>query len=227
MLALGTLCIIFLEKIQHGFISLCRLFAGVQLSLIQILQVLNAVFLHQIDTRYCPIFFKSDGKNIMKKSNLIISSVLAASMLTIGSAGIVHAYGGPGGGPEYCEHHRSVHRAEHDDRMTFMMNQLDLDRQQRDAISKIKDEQAKKTEARMDEMMKIRNAMREQARAEKYDAAKVRELADAQAKLMADMMVERVETMNRIREQLTKDQAARMEQMKARMMERRSLNDVR
>jgi Spy/CpxP family protein refolding chaperone len=163
----------------------------------------------------------------MKKRNLIISSILAGSMLTIGTVGIVHAYDGSGGGPEYFERHRQEYRAQHDARMAYMANQLELDQKQREAISKIRDEQDKKTKAKMDEMLKIRDAMREQARAEKYDAAKVRELADAQAKLMSDMMVERVETMNRIREQLTKDQAARMEQMRSQMMERRSANDGR
>jgi Spy/CpxP family protein refolding chaperone len=106
--------------------------------------------------------------------------------------------------------------------MAYMMNRLELDRQQRDAIRKIRDEQDKKMQAKMDEMKVIRNAMREQARAEKYDAAKVRELADAQAKLMSDMMVERMESMNLIQQQLTEQQAARMEEMKARMMEYRS-----
>lgn len=158
----------------------------------------------------------------MKKSNLIISSILACGMLTICTAGIVHAYDGPGGEPEYFERHRQEYRAQHDARMAYMANQLELDQKQREAISKIREEQDKKTKAKMDEMLKIRDAMREQARAEKYDAAKVRELADAQAKLMADLMVERVETMNRIREQLSKDQAARMEQMKAQMLERRN-----
>lgn len=173
----------------------------------------------------------------MKKRNLIISSILAGSMLAIGAAGSVYAYDGPsGGGPGYhgpgyggpgyggpgYGHHREDYRPQREARMAHMMNQLELDRKQREAISKIRDEQAKKTEAKMDEMLKIREAMREQAHAEKYDAAKVRELADAQAKLMSDMMVERVETMNRIREQLTKDQEARMEQMRKQMMERRS-----
>jgi len=174
----------------------------------------------------------------MKKRNLIISSILAGSMLAIGAAGSVYAYDGPSGGgpafdgpgydgpgyggPGFYGHHREDYRAQHEARMAYMMNQMELDRKQREAISKIREEQAKKTKAKMDEMLKIREAMREQAHAEKYDAAKVRELADAQAKLMSDMMVERVETMNRIREQLTKDQEARMQQMRKQMMERRS-----
>jgi len=175
----------------------------------------------------------------MKKQNLIISSFLAATMLTIGSVGVVHAYGGPNagatdgpmggpmGGPMHgpmnrpCDHPREAQS----DRMAYMMKMLELDRKQRDAIKKIREEQDKKMEAKMDEMKKIRNAMREQAMAEKYDAAKVRELADAQAKLMSDMMVERMATMDLIRKQLTEQQAARMEQMKAQMMQRRSGNE--
>jgi len=160
----------------------------------------------------------------MKKHNLIISSILAATMLTIGSAGVVHAYGGPNAGPNAgpmngpCGHPREAQS----DRMAYMMKRLELDRQQRDAITQIREEQDKKMQVKMDEMKKIRNAMREQAMAEEYDAAKVRELADAQAKLMSDMMVERMATMDQIRKQLTEQQAARMEQMKAQMMERRS-----
>jgi len=165
----------------------------------------------------------------MKKQNLIISSFLAVTMLTIGSTGVVHAYGGPYAGPGAgpmdgpCDHHREAQSS----RMMYMMNRLELDRKQREAIDKIRDEQDKKMQAKMDEMKEIRNAMREQAMAEKYDAAKVRELADAQAKLMSDMMVERMATMDLIRKQLTEQQAARMEQMKAQMMQRRSGDDGR
>jgi Spy/CpxP family protein refolding chaperone len=166
----------------------------------------------------------------MKKNNLIISSILAATMLTIGSAGVVHAYGGPNAGPNAgpnsgpmngpCGHQRESQS----DRMAYMMNRLELDRKQRDAIKKIRDEQDKQMQAKMDEMKKIRKEMREQAMAEKYDAAKVRELADTQAKLMSDMMVERMATMDRIRKLLTEQQAARMEQMKAQMMQNRPDN---
>lgn len=172
----------------------------------------------------------------MKKCNLIISNVLAAGMLTIGSAGIAYAYGGPEGpggpggpcGPgEYRDHHRGPNSEARKERMKYMMNRLELDRQQRDAIRKIRDEQGEKMQARMEEMKKIRDAMREQALAEEYDAAKVRELADAKAKLMSDMMVERMETMNRIRQLLTEQQKARMEEMKSRMMQRRPANSNR
>ena len=42
---------------------------------------------------------------------------------------------------------------------------------------------------------------------------------------MSDMMVERMATMDLIRKQLTEQQAARMEKMKAQMMQRRSGED--
>jgi len=173
----------------------------------------------------------------MKKCNLIISSVLSAGMLTIGSAGIAYAYGGPdgpggpGGAPcgpgEFRNHHRGPDSEARKERMNYMMNRLELDQQQREAIKKIRDEQMAKMRTKRDEMKKIREAIREQAFAEKYDAAKVRELADAKAKLMSDMMVERMETMNRIRQLLTEQQEARMKEMKAQMMQRRPPNSYR
>jgi Spy/CpxP family protein refolding chaperone len=169
----------------------------------------------------------------MKKYNSSFSSVLAATMLMIGTTGIAYAYdgpkghGGPCGPDQFRDHHRGPDNDARKDRMNYMMNRLELDQQQREAIKKIRDEQMAKMRTKMDEMKKIREAMREQAFAEKYDAAKVRELADAKAKLMSDMMVERMETMNRIRQLLTEQQEARMEQMKARMMQRRPPNSYR
>lgn len=152
----------------------------------------------------------------MNKGNLIISSVLAASMLSICSAGVAYAYGGADGPGKHCDHQRGDLREACHQRMMHMKKQSELYRQQYEAIKKIRDEHDKKMQVKEDEMLKIRNAMREQARAEEYDAAKVRELADAQAKLISDMMVERMETMNRIRQLLAEQQAARMEEMKAR-----------
>lgn len=150
----------------------------------------------------------------MKKRNLIISSILAAGMLTAGGA---HAYGGGKG--EFCDKHpRGGARAE---RMDYMMDRLDMSSQQRDAVYKIREEEEKKVAAKRDELRKLREAMREQSRAEKYDDAKVRELADAQAKIMSDIMVIHAESMKRMRDQLSADQEARVKQMKEQMKARR------
>jgi Spy/CpxP family protein refolding chaperone len=98
--------------------------------------------------------------------------------------------------------------------MMHMMNTLDLTAEQREAIRKIKNDTREQMGAKRDEMFEIRKALREQGRAETYDAAKVRELADAKAKIMADMTVQRVKTMHQIRKELTPEQIKQLNEMK-------------
>lgn len=152
----------------------------------------------------------------MKKRNWInrsalISSVLAGSILTIGAASAVHACSGPGG------NFRDEHRG---DKMMRVMKKLDLTREQRQAIRNIKNETRDQMETKRDEMIDIRKALREQSRAETYDASKVRELANTKSQIMADMTVQRIETMNRIRKELTQDQLTQMDKLKERRYER-------
>lgn len=140
----------------------------------------------------------------MKKRNWIIASLLAG---TIGVAGMAHACGGPGG------HFRGDHR---NAPMMQIMKNLDLSKEQRQAIRDIRNESRDQMEEKRDEMTDIRKALREQARADTYDAAKVRELANAKSLIMSDMTVQRIETMNRVRKQLTPEQVAELDSFKDR-----------
>ncbi len=144
----------------------------------------------------------------MKKRNWIIGSILAG---TIGIAGVAHACGGPGG--HFGGHHGG-------DRMMHMMKTLDLTTEQRQAIRKIKNESRDQMEVKRDELFEIRKALREQGRAETYDAAKVRDLADAKAKITADMTVQRIKTMQQIRKELTAEQLKELDEMKDRRFSR-------
>ena len=144
----------------------------------------------------------------MKKRNWIIGSVLAG---TIGLAGVAHACGGPGG--HFRDHHGG-------DRMMHVMKTLDLTKEQRTAIRKIKNESRDQMEVKRDELFEIRKALREQGSAETFDAAKVRELADAKAKIMADLTVQRIKTMHQIRKELTAEQLKELDEMKDRRFER-------
>lgn len=146
----------------------------------------------------------------MKIASLILGSVLAGSLLTMGAAQAGD------GAAEKCGHHPGYRG----DRMMPMSEMLELDKKQREAISKIRESEMQQMRDNNKEMRKLQDAMREQARAENYDAAKIRELADAQAKLMADMMVKRMESKNQIRKLLSEQQVARMELIKKRMKER-------
>jgi len=142
----------------------------------------------------------------MKKRNWLIGSVVAGSMLTIGAVGISHACGGMGGPGG---HHRGG-------MMMHMMEKLDLTKQQRQTIRKIRNEQRDQMSAKQDEMFDIRKTLREQATGDNYDAGKVRELANAKAKIMTEMTVKRIETMRRIRKELTPEQVSKLESFKER-----------
>lgn len=144
----------------------------------------------------------------MNKRNWIIGSILAG---VIGITGVAQACGGPG------KHSRGDHRG---DQMMHMMKKLDLTAEQRKAVRNIKNESRDQMDAGRDKMMEIRKALREHGSADTYDAAKVRELADAKAKIMADMTVQRVEAMQRIRKQLTVEQLEKLDDIKGRRLDR-------
>ena len=148
----------------------------------------------------------------MKKRNLILSSILAGSIFTMGAVGAAQACGGPGG------HTGGKHRG---DKMEHVMKKLDLSDEQRQAIESIKNEKRDQVEAKRDQMSDIKKALRAQASTATYDANKVRELANEKSQVMADLTVMRFETMNRIRKELTAEQLEKMDKMK----ERRSKRD--
>lgn len=149
----------------------------------------------------------------MKKSNWIIASIVAGA---IGVAGVAQAGGGPG-----CNF-RGDQRG---DGMMHMMKKLDLTlnltKEQRQAVRNIKKDTRDKVEDKRDEMFDIRKELHEQATAENYDAAKVQKLADTKAKLMSELAVQRVETMQRIRKELTAEQLEQLDDFKDRRFGRR------
>ena len=136
----------------------------------------------------------------MKKRNLIIASILAGSMFSVAAVGAANACNSHGG-------HRGG-------KMMHMMKNLDLTEKQSEAIRSIKKEQKEKMQSTRAKMKEIRKSLQEQSKAENFDAAKVRELADTKAKLMADMTVMRTETMHRIRKELTPEQVDKFDSMK-------------
>jgi len=139
----------------------------------------------------------------MKKRNLIIASVLAGSLFSVAAVGAANACNSKGG-----------HRDGHGGKMMHMMKKLDLTEKQSETIRSIKKEQKEKMQSTRAKMKEIRKSLQEQSKAENFDAAKVRELADTKAKLMADMTVMRTETMHRIRKELTPEQVDKFDSMK-------------
>lgn len=138
----------------------------------------------------------------MKNRNLIIASILVSSL---GVAGVAHACGGQKG--EHKEGRRG-------DQMVHVLKKLDLTKEQSQAIHNIKNESRDQMQAQRDQMNEIRKALREQGSAKTFDANKVRELADAKAKIMADMTVQRIQSLYQIRKQLTPEQLEKFDNMK-------------
>lgn len=152
----------------------------------------------------------------MKKRNLIIGSILAGS---IGVAGLAQACGGPGGG--FGGGFRGGdHEGRGGDRMMHVMKKLDLTKEQRESVRNIKRETRDQMELKRDEMFDIRQALHKQVSADNYDAAKVRELADAMSKIVSDITVKRIETMQKVRQQLTPEQQEEFDEMKERRSKR-------
>tara|TARA_R110002074_G_scaffold373069_3_gene548883 strand:+ start:36210 stop:36659 length:450 start_codon:yes stop_codon:yes gene_type:complete len=140
----------------------------------------------------------------MKKRNVIISGILAASLLSMGVVGLAQA----------CDGRDGPKRGHHGDKMMKVMEKLDLSAEQQGAIQKIRDEQGSKMKSTRAAMQGIRKALHEQTQTETFNADEVRKLADAKARIVADMTVQRIETMYRIHKELTPEQIAKMKKMK-------------
>jgi protein CpxP len=142
----------------------------------------------------------------MKKRNFIVGSVVAAGLLA--TAGVASARGpgdcGSGGfaGAPVAMHGERfgggpLHGA---------LRGLDLSDQQRDKIFDIMHAQAPALRDKMKVLRTERDKLREASFTSGFDAKRVRELADAEAKTMAEVQVMHAETTSRIFALLTPEQ---------------------
>lgn len=95
------------------------------------------------------------------------------------------------------------------------MAALDLTDAQRDQIFKIRHEQAPALREKMEAAHKARLELHGLAGSANYDSAKARQLADAQAKAMADATLLRTEMMNKMSAVLTPEQRAKWQELQA------------
>jgi protein CpxP len=145
-----------------------------------------------------------EKEHSMKKRNFVIGSILAASLLA--TAGVASARGpgdcaggrapvamrgGEGFGPG------SLHGA---------LRGLDLSDQQRDKIFDIVYAQEPAMRNKVKELRRQREELRQASLTSHYDVKRVRELADAQARTIADLEVMRAETSSKIFALLTPEQ---------------------
>lgn len=148
----------------------------------------------------------------MKKTNLIIASVIAG---TIGVAGMSYAsdYRGEHERCEYKRGHHGDYKGGKHGSMKHMMKELELNKEQKKIFREIRKENREQMESNREKMKELRKEMHKLANEDKFDESKVRELADQKASLMSDMMVKRMKTMQRLRKELTPEQQEELEEM--------------
>jgi protein CpxP len=137
-----------------------------------------------------------------------VASFLLASSLALGLAPLaVEAQPLPGGASS------PMGRGGHP---MMQLRALGLSEAQQDQVFKIFHEQAPAMREQMKQVRRSRTELRQVAAAERFDEGRARQIADTQAKALATLAVMRAQTTHRVREVLTPEQRARMDQMRER-----------
>lgn len=163
----------------------------------------------------------------MKKRNRIVAATLATGLLVAAVAGAVNAHGrggfAPGapvpgvGGPPGMAMDRPGFR--HPGLLLGLMRAVAPSSEQRNEIFDILHTQALISRDQMKKLRKGHDALHEAAITNSYDGAKVRELADMEAKRISDLIVTRTETFNKIHGLLTPEQQKKLAELVAEFKE--------
>jgi len=132
-----------------------------------------------------------------------IASFLLASSVALGLAPAAQAQGEP------MQGRMGMHRGA----PMMMLRGLDLSDAQRDQVFKIFHEQAPAVHEQMKQVRQARENLMQLAAADRFDEAQARQAADAQAKALSTLAVMHAQTVHRVRDVLTPEQRARMDQM--------------
>ena len=157
--------------------------------------------------------------NISRKHFLIISLVALSSLVLVAAT----CYADPG---SRCDHgqareagwYHGPGMAGHD--MHHRLSQLDLTSQQQDQIKQIFDQQKPAREAKMHAIRDSMMALKKATQADAYDRNQVQQIADQQAKLQADLIVQRADTMHQVYAVLTLEQKQKWEEQRQKWEER-------
>ena len=142
-----------------------------------------------------------------------VTQFLLASSCALGLAPLAanEAFAQPAPGMDEGRMHEGMHRG--GGRMR-QMEMLGLTDAQKDQIFKIRHDSVPPMREQMKQVRKAGLELRQLAMADKFDEVKARQLADQQAKAMANMAVMRAQTANRVRQVLTPEQRQKMDQMR-------------
>lgn len=155
----------------------------------------------------------------MKRRNLVLTTLLAGSLAAAGFATISQA--GPFCGDRHGAHaERMGHGKGRHDPLKRLMRHVAVTDAQQSEIRAIIETGRKDTEDTRQQLRDSRKAMRDLVAGNDYDPGRVRELADQQAKLRADLTVARMDALHRAQQVLTPEQQAEIARLRAQRMER-------
>lgn len=149
----------------------------------------------------------------MKHNRLIISSIVTAALLTMGTTA-VHAE--PTAGCDKHARHTSFRpghkQGEH--RLQHMMDYLKMDQTQRDQVKELLEQNRDKVQEKRQAMHKIRQQLRDAGTSDTYDADRVKQLAEQKARLGAEMAELHTATFNRIYRLMMPEQKEKLKAMR-------------
>lgn len=138
---------------------------------------------------------------VMTHKYLVSAALITASLIAAGTA-----MSGEGGQCDRRHHGKMGAHGDMQHGFHQKLKELNLTSEQQAQVKEILEKQKPQREAHLKAMQASRQALREATRSDAYDSAKVREIADKQAALHADMTVLRVETMRQVYGLLTPEQ---------------------
>lgn len=154
----------------------------------------------------------------MTRSQKIIASLLLAGGIAVTVPFAVQARpGGPGGdwgGPGMMQGERGMFGGGH--HMHRLLRGLDLTEAQRDQVFSLLHAEAPAMREKAKELRKLRMELQTLALSDTYDEAKAKSLADAGARVMADMAQQAARTGNKVYQLLTPEQRKALEEKRAR-----------
>jgi periplasmic protein CpxP/Spy len=155
----------------------------------------------------------------MKHRNLLFTTLLAGSLATAGFISISHA-------DPRCGEHSGMHgdgmgysEGRHDP-LKRLTDKVDLSDAQQSEIKAIIETSRTGTENVRRQLLDNRKAMHSLVTGSDYTIEKVRELADQQAQLRAELTVARIDTMHRTLQVLTAEQQAKLAKLREQRMTR-------
>ena len=163
----------------------------------------------------------------MKHRNLILTTLLVGSLATAGIVTVSQA--GPHCGERNGAYGEGMgHRESRHDPLQRLMQKVDLTDAQQSEIKAINETSRTGTENIRRQLLDSRKALHSLATGSDYNLEKVRELADQQAKLRAELTVARIDTMHRSLQVLTAEQQTKLAKLRdQRMKGKKAMMDER